>query len=225
MNKFKSILTTLALTCVIATGCSCVDGKILPDPKAEDSFYGEMFGVDANINMETIDKYLELKGVVYRDMRMLKDPIEYGDMEGGDADLSGFIKGFEVIPFPYIAPVEAPEGVGGTPYDGPTLFSKDTNGKYVANYEESIDILEAIFPKDKVIFVMCGGGGYAGMTRSLLIELGWNEKKIYNIGGYWSYEGNNSVSTVLKTNPDQTKVYDFSIVAYHAIDFSVLTEK
>ena len=77
MNKFKSILTTIALTCVIATGCSCVDGKILPDPKAENSFYGEQFGVDANINMETIDKYLELKGVVYRDMRMLKDPIEY----------------------------------------------------------------------------------------------------------------------------------------------------
>ena len=225
MNKFKSILTTIALTCVIATGCSCVDGKILPDPKAENSFYGEQFGVDANINMETIDKYLELKGVVYRDMRMLKDPIEYGDMPGGDADLSGFIKGFEVIPFPYIAPVEAPEGVGGAAYNGPTLFSKNSNGKYVSNYEESMDILETIFPKDKVIFVMCGGGGYAGMTRDLLVELGWNAKKVYNIGGYWSYAGKNSVSTVLRTESDQTRIYDFSIVPYHAIDFSVLTEK
>ena len=91
--------------------------------------------------------------------------------------------------------------------------------------EESIEILEAIFPKDKIIFVMCGGGGYAGMTKSLLVELGWDADKIYNIGGFWSYEGDNAVSTVLKTNPDGTRVFDFSSVAYHNIDFSVLTEK
>ena len=225
MNKLKNVITTLFLACTICGGCSCVDGKILPSPEADNSFYGRTFGVDANINMETIDKYLELKGVVYRDMRMLEDPIEYGDMEGGDADLSGFIRGFEVIPFPHIAPVETPEGVGGTPYDGPTLFSVDSNGKYVANYEESVDVLEAIFPKDKIIFVMCGGGGYAGMTKSLLIELGWDANKIYNLGGYWSYNGANSVSTVIKTNPDQSRVYDFSSVAYHNINFDVFTEK
>ena len=227
MNKFKSIMTTLALTCAIATGCSCVDGKILPSPKVENSFYGEMFGVDANINMSTIDKYLELDGVVYRDMRMLRDPIEYGDMadSNGDADLSGYINGFEVIPFPHIAPVEAPAGVGGAPYAGPTLFSVDSNGKHTANYEESIKILEAIFPKDKIIFVMCGGGGYAGMTKNLLIELGWDAEKIYNIGGYWSYEGKYSVSTVLRVESNGTRVFDFSSVPYHNIDFSVLTEK
>lgn len=227
MNKFKTLLATLMLGCTIATGCSCVDGKILPNPKAEESFYGEMFGVDANINMESIDKYLELKGVVYRDMRMLEDPIEYGDMadQGGDAYLSGYINGFEVIPFPHIAPVEAPEGVGGTPYAGKTLFSVGANGKHVANYEESIEILEVIFPKDKIIFVMCGGGGYAGMTKKLLVELGWDENKIYVIGGYWSYEGKNSISTVLKTNQDGSRVFDFSSVPYHNIDFSVLTEK
>jgi hypothetical protein len=227
MNKFKTILAGLVLSCSIITGCSCAGGKYLPSPQAEDSFYGEMFGVDANINMKTIDKYLDLKGVVYRDMRMLEDPIEYGDMKesNGDPDLSGYIKGFEVIPFPHIAPVEAPEGVGGTPYSGKTLFRIDSNGKYVANYEESVKILETIFPKDKIIFVMCGGGGYAGMTRNLLIELGWDEDKIYNIGGFWSYEGENAVSTVLKTNEDGSRVFDFSSVAYHEIDFSVLTEK
>jgi rhodanese-related sulfurtransferase len=160
-------------------------------------------------------------------MRMLRDPIEYGDMtdSNGDADLSGYINGFEVIPFPHIAPVEAPAGVGGAPYAGPTLFSVDSNGKHTANYEESIKILEAIFPKDKIIFVMCGGGGYAGMTKNLLIELGWDAEKIYNIGGYWSYEGKNSISTVLRVESDQTRVFDFSSVPYHDIDFSVLTEK
>ena len=36
---------------------------------------------------------------------------------------------------------------------------------------------------------MCGGGGYAGMTKALLINLGWDEKKLYNIGGNWAYQG------------------------------------
>ena len=72
---------------------------------------------------------------------------------------------------------------------------------------------------------MCGGGGYAGMTKNLLVELGWDANKIYVLGGYWSYEGKNSVSTVLKTNQDGTRVFDFSSVPYHNINFSVLTEK
>ena len=30
---------------------------------------------------------------------------------------------------------------------------------------------------------MCGGGGYAGMTKNLLVSLGWDENKIYNTCG------------------------------------------
>ena len=47
------------------------------------------------------------------------------------------------------------------------------------------EILEDLFPKDKKIFLMCGGGGYAGMMKNLLISLGWNQDNIYNVGGYW----------------------------------------
>ena len=63
------------------------------------------------------------------------------------------------------------------------------------------------------------------MTKNLLIELGWDAEKIYNIGGYWSYEGKYSVSTVLRVESNGTRVFDFSSVPYHNIDFSVLTEK
>mgnify|MGYP003306326125 CR=1 FL=1 len=52
-------------------------------------------------------------------------------------------------------------------------------GKYEANYKESLEILEYYFPKDKNIFLMCGGGGYAGMTKTMLVTLGWDETKIY----------------------------------------------
>ena len=40
---------------------------------------------------------------------------------------------------------------------------------------------------------MCGGGGYAGMTKAMLVSLGWNGDKIYNTGGYWYYNGKNNV--------------------------------
>ena len=175
-----------------------------------------MLGIDKNINEETIDKYLNRSDSVYRDMRMLKDPGNY-EAIGGDSYLSGFIKGFEVVPYPLLTEVKGlPEAVGDS-YKGKTLF-KEKDGKYIANYKESLEILEYYFPKDKNIFLICGGGGYAGMTKNLLVSLGWDENKIYNVGGYWYYNGKNNVE--VKNN----NKYDFYKVTYHDIDFKNLTE-
>ena len=68
---------------------------------------------------------------------------------------------------------------------------------------------------------MCGGGGYAGMTKNMLVSLGWDEDKIYNVGGYWYYDGENNVE-VKKTNKDKSVSYDFLKVTYHDIDFNNL---
>ena len=193
----------------------------LPLPEVTEGQRGEL-GIDKNINEETIDNYLDRSDAVYRDMRMLKDPGNY-EAIGGDAYLSGFVRGFEVVPLPYLLNVTGlPAEVGDT-YTGKTLYTvKD--GKYKANYEESLAVLEALFPKDKVIFLMCGGGGYAGMTKAMLVALGWDETKIYDVGGYWFYEGKNNVE-VKRTNSKGKTVYDFYKVAYHDIDFSKFTEK
>ena len=72
-------------------------------------------------------------------------------------------------------------------YQGNTLFTF-SDGKYTANYVESMSILEAIFPKDKNIFLMCGAGGYAGEVRKMLISLGWDEKLVRDVGGYGNSE-------------------------------------
>lgn len=151
---------------------------------------------------------------------MLKDPGDY-EAIGGDSYLSGFVKGFEVIPLPLLVNVEGiPEEVGKT-YEGKTLFTlKD--GKYTPNYEEAMEILEYFFPKDKNIFLMCGGAGYASMTKTMLISLGWDKDKIYNVGGYWFYEGNNKVNVKKEINGKVS--YDFWKVTYHDIDFSNLHE-
>ena len=194
----------------------------LPAPELAEGQRGEL-GIDKNINEATIDAYLGRADAVYRDLRMLEDPGNY-EAIGGDSKLSGFVKGFEVVPFPYIVNVKGlPEEVGAT-YEGETLFRQHSDGSYTANYEESMDILEGLFPKDKVIFLMCGGGGYSGMMKNMLVALGWDESKIYDVGGYWFYEGENMVE-VKRIRDDGVVVYDFYKVPMHEIKFEELTEK
>ena len=192
----------------------------LPKPELSSGQRGEL-GIDKNINESTIDQYLGRSDAVYRDMRMLKDPGNY-EAIGGDSYLSGFVNGFEVVPLPYIVNVSGlPEAVGET-YTGKTLFTL-SNGIYTPNYKESMAVLEALFPKDKVIFLMCGGGGYAGMMKNLLVALGWDADKIYDVGGYWYYDGPNKVE-VKRVNSDGKVVYDFYKVPYHDINLYTLTE-
>ena len=69
---------------------------------------------------------------------------------------------------------------------------------------------------------MCGGGGYAGMTKALLVSQGWNADKIYNVGGYWYYEGKNNIQ--VKIEKDKEVTYAFWKVPYHDIDFKSLHE-
>lgn len=217
MKKICFILISVMLVWGIS-GCSNIDK--LPKPEVTDGIRGE-FGIDKNINEKTIDKYLNRSDSVYFDMRMLKDPGNY-EAIGGDSYLSGFVKGFEALPLPYIVNVsDLPKEVGDT-YKGDTLFTKTEDGNYVENYQESLEILNYFFPKDKYIFLMCGGGGYAGMMKNMLISLGWDEEKIYNVGGFWYYEGKEDVK--VKREVDGKYVYDFWKVTYHDIDFQTLTK-
>jgi len=221
-KSFNKILLLIVL-CICVCACSTDNGiKKLPSPEVSEGIRGKQFGIDKNINEETIDNYLNREDSVYRDMRMLKDPGNY-EAIGGDSYLSGFVKGFEVVPYPLLVNVMGlPEEVGES-YTGKTLYTLNDEGKYIANYDESLEILEYYFPKDKNIFLMCGGGGYAGMTKTMLVSLGWDDKKIYNVGGYWHYEGTNNIE-VKKINADKSVSYDFWKVTYHDINFNNLHE-
>lgn len=216
--KIKKLLLVAIMALTL---CACNDEKELvelPKPEVSEGVRGDL-GIDANVNEASIDKYLGREDSVYRDMRMLIDPAEYENI-GGDAYLSGFVKGFEVVPYPYLVNVVGLPAEVGKSYDGKTLFTLTDDGKYIANYEESMEVMEYLFPKDKNIFLMCGGGGYAGMTKSMLVALGWDENKIYNTGGYWYYEGENNV--IVKNDSHKNVTYDFWKVAYHDIDFEQL---
>ena len=218
MKRLLIVLTLLILVC----GCGKEETEIelLPKPEVSEGARGEL-GIDKNINEATIDEYLNREDSVYRDMRMLKDVAEYENI-GGDSYLSGFVKGFEVVPFPLIVNVVGLPAEVGESYDGKTLYTLNDNGEYTPNYEESLEFLEYFFPKDKNIFLMCGGGGYAGMMKNMLVKLGWNEEKIYNVGGYWYYKGKNNI--VVKNTDNDKVTYDFWKVTYHDIEFNEFKE-
>ena len=223
----KKIIITLVIALLVGVGLGFIifnNGgdtlSKLPKPEVTGGERGAL-GIDKNINEETIDNYLGRSDSVYRDVRMLKDPGNY-EAIGGDSYLSGFVEGFEVVPYPYLTEVKGlPEAVGDS-YTGRTLFTQNEDGTYTANYKESMEILEYLFPKDKTIFLMCGGGGYAGMTKNLLVSLGWNEDKIYDVGGFWFYKGEHKVD--VKRTVNGKDIYDFYKVNYHDIDFDSLTE-
>ena len=68
---------------------------------------------------------------------------------------------------------------------------------------------------------MCGGGGYAGIMKNMLVKLGWDELKIYNVGGYWYYDGEHNVE-VKRELPGGEVTYDFWKVPYHEVRFEEL---
>ncbi len=223
MKRFLSVLMLLMI--VFATGCSPNQQESLPPPSADAE---SPFGVDENINMETIDDYLGRQDVAYIDLRMLFDPADYGAI-GGEADLTRTIQGFKVVPYPYLATLS--ELPVSDAYDGPCLYTVEWNGvgKITAatpNYEEAPMVFDELFPKDKAIFLMCGGGGYSGMMKDLLIFLGWDEALLYNTGANWDYDGENRLELVVY--PEQAEgdlIYATWRADYTYIEFDKLHKK
>lgn len=175
-----------------------------PDPDSP-------FGVDESLNMETIDQYLFRDDTVYRDMRMLDDPADY-EAIGGNSKLDITLEGFKTVPYPYLGTLQDLPVAGA--YDGPCLFEVEwgTDGTVVQakpRYRQSNLIVEELFPKDKNLVLVCGGGGYAGMMRQLLISLGWDSEHIYNAGGVWDYAGNHSVQLITYENPEAPTHYSW----------------
>lgn len=172
---------------------------------------------ELNVNESNIDDFLYRNDSAYYDVRMLIDPADFSKI-GGSRYLTGIVDGFEVLPYPYLATVQNLPKEVGEGYQGPSLFSIDKKGKYIPNYEESLEILEHYFPKDKHIFLMCGAGGYAGDTEKLLVSQGWNSQLIHNVGGYWYYNGKHKVETYIDGE------FCFENFSCYRIDFNKLTE-
>ena len=106
----------------------CSELEPLPKQEKSEGLRG-VYDIDKNINEKTIDDYLGRSDVAYRDVRMLEDTATW-ENKGGERDLTGFVKGFEVIPYAYLTEFpqayidqKKSENVTGL-YEGKTLTVK-----------------------------------------------------------------------------------------------------
>lgn len=72
-------------------------------------------------------------------------------------------------------------------HSGKQLFYKGEDGRFVPRYATSVETLEALFPKNKTLFIMCQSGGRVVTLMQLLDQFGWDMEKVYNVGGMSSY--------------------------------------
>lgn len=114
---------------------------------------------------------------------MGRDDVQYIDLRNFDERMkSGYIEGFEVIPFfDYIH------------YQG--ILVKDGNWDYEAGEVKNLNALKAMFNMDKTILLMCGSGTRAQYVMDALLANGYTD--VINIGGYAAYVTAEGESTVL----------------------------
>lgn len=146
------------------------------------------------ITNENLLQYMNRPDVMYIDTR------DHGDY------MKKHFRNFEVIPF------------FGLIFNADAHTNKDLVQLYggtpqepVPVYQESDELLAALFPKDKTLFLMCQSGGRVGMLMNILKARGWDMSKIYNIGGMAQYTGP-------EYKPFITDTPEFTLTGSYAIE-------
>ena len=151
----------------------------------------------SSVNTKNIDNYLFRDDVVYVDLRPYAEVVK-----------EGHIAGFSFYPFyDLIATMEGSKDIDGSPKDNRLFKMKNEMGKlgtignFVPNYEESEQILNVLFPKDKYIFAITISNNEAMYFLNLLIQYGYDSSKLYNIGGFSISTGLENKAYVSIENP------------------------
>ena len=141
------------------------------------------------INSSNLDKYMFRDDVQYVDLRSAKMVLE-----------EGYVAGFEFIPYysiiasfnEYDALFQMRTVIGE---DG-TRYPAGQVGGFVPQYLESEQLVKNLFSRDKYIFLISQGGSEGSYLIKLLLQLGYNGEKIYNVGGVSHNEGIASYKSV-----------------------------
>lgn len=124
----------------------------------------------STINYENLKDYLN------------RDDVAYIDVRNNEGDYDALhLKGF--VNYEFFADIN---GGSATSADD-QLFYKLADGTFVPRYSTSVAALEAMFPKDKTLFLMCASGGRVVTLMQLLDQYGWDMSKVYNVGGMQQY--------------------------------------
>lgn len=156
MKKLFIIIAAFALTLSLAGCGNDSDLKSIPD----------------EVTMTEVDEFLGRPDVQYVDLRNFDDKMK-----------SGYISGFEMIPFfDYLE------------YEG-ILVRTDGDWVFAAEDILNASALRGLFDEDKSIFLMCGSGTRAGYVLAALESLGYTD--VYNVGGISTYLDGDAENVVL----------------------------
>jgi rhodanese-related sulfurtransferase len=155
MKKFLVLLAAFALVISLAAcGSDC--------PECE-----ELAELPEVVDMSNVDEFLGRPDVQYVDLRNFDDKMS-----------SGYISGFEMIPFfDYLEATNTLVRTNGWTFEAAGVVNQSA--------------LEGLFNADKAIFLMCGSGTRAGFVKEALESLGY--ENVYNVGGIADYAGDNKV--------------------------------
>ena len=176
--------TLILLVVFLLIGCKNTsdgtnsDSKSLP-PKISASDSGAQ---TSPINSSNLDNYMFREDVQYVDLRSAKMILE-----------EGYVAGFEFIPYysiiasfsEYDALFQMKTVIGE---DG-TRYPAGQVGGFVPQYLESEQLVKNLFSRDKYIFLISQGGSEGSYLIKLLLQLGYDGEKIYNVGGVSHNEG------------------------------------
>ena len=165
-----------------------MENNVIPSACNQDNFSPDCSGVNAN----NLYKYLNRDDVIYIDVR---NSDEYNNMH---------LHGFHLI--------SLQESIIGS--DDQLFYGTPTNAD--ARYVESIDILNEMFPQDKILFIMCQSGNRVAQVMQILKLYGYDMTKIYNVGGMVQYSSNKYNEYTEINKPTMAKEY------FKASDLTIL---
>lgn len=186
MKKFLLLIISFILL-----GCSYQeDYSIIPSKINNES----VAIVDSGVTTSNIDNYLFRDDVAYVDLR----PYSWIAKDG-------HIAGFGFYPFyDFIAHRQYSDRL----FNMDTVYLDNGNkilggeiGSFSPNYEESELIINKLFPKNKYIFAISQSGLESCYFLNLLIQLGYDSSRLYNIGGFSVSTGFSNIAYTSLENP------------------------
>ncbi len=182
----KILLMSLISFLLIGCTPSIIDDDPMKNPLPEKTSENSTLMSESPINVSNLDDYLFREDTYYVDTREINQWLE-----------EGHVAGFVNIPFyQAIANIKKSTDVLYS-FDrirdasGSVTVSLGEPGSFTENYNESLFILNAIFPKNKNIIFLSTAGVEASYLIALLIQVGYDGSKLYNAGPFSNSVGSN----------------------------------
>jgi rhodanese-related sulfurtransferase len=170
----KLMLVCFVLSLVACTAPSTPQPKTLPE-KAADAV-----SLSASpIKPSNLDEYLLLAGTRYIDVR---DPNQFLS--------EGHVAGFINVPFYGLLVKTESDDFGlfmmtkVVNDQGHVIANYGGVGSFIPRYAESVAIIKYLFPMDMALLVISTAGVESQYLLNLLIQLGYDGTRLYNVGNF-----------------------------------------